>query len=372
MKRFIKFPSIKEFRGVVKDVKFNAQFVSYDEETKTLVTDQTAEMPVVHAFATEKIHGTNASVCFSEPDGFWVQSRTSIITADDDNAQCARSAMQNKSAWVDIIKDLAKEHNIDLSANIITVYYEWCGQGIQKNTAVQGLEKMSIIFKYFRVSPVEYQEPDDTVEPSDADDTVEPAGTLWLETRVDGKPVQNPEARIWNVQTFPTYDFVLDFSDPRAALEYMDDIVKNKIEESSPVGEYFGVTGAIGEGMVVTFTFKGKTYTFKVKGSRHVGTKKQVDPVDSEKMDAVQQVAHAVTPAWRLEQMFALANDTINGAVPDIRNIGMYLKLVNADILKEESDVIAEAGLIPKDIYPAVAKIAREFYKDALDDAIMG
>jgi hypothetical protein len=366
MKRFIKFPSIKQFRDIVKDVQFNAQFVSYDKETQTLVTDQTAEMPVVHAFATEKIHGTNASVCFSEPDGFWVQSRTSIITVDNDNAQCAMHAMKNQSAWVKIIKDLAKEHNIDLSANIITVFYEFCGQGIQKRTAVEGLEKMSIIFKYFRVSPVEY------TAPSDADDTVEPVGTLWLETRAAGVPAQNPEARIWNVQTFRTYDFVLDFSDPRAALEYMDDIVKNKIEESSPVGEFFGVTGAIGEGMVVTFSFKGKTYTFKVKGEKHASSKRQRTPVDSEKMDAVQQVAHAVTPAWRLEQMFDLANDTINGAVPDIRNICAYLNLVNADILKEESDVIAEAGLIPKDIYPAVAKIAREFYKDALDDIVMG
>ena len=152
----------------------------------------------------------------------------------------------------------------------------------------------------------------------------------------------------------------------------MDDLVKNKIELSSPVGEYFGVTGNVGEGMVVTFSFKDKTYTFKIKGTKHVGSKKQIDPVDSLKMDTVQKIAHAVTPAWRLEQMFTLANDTINGNVPDIRNIGMYLKLVNADILKEESDVIAEAGLIPKDIYPAVAKIAREFYKDALDDIIMG
>lgn len=366
MKRFIKFPSIKQFRDIVKNVQFDAQFVSYDEETQTLVTDQTAEMPVVHAFATEKTHGTNASVCFSEPDGFWVQSRTSIITVDNDNAQCAMHAMKNESAWVKIIKDLAKEHNIDLSKNIITVYYEWCGQGIQKRTAVQGLPKMAIIFKYFRVSPVEY------TAPSDADDTVEPTGILWLETCAAGVPVQNPEARIWNVCTFPTYEFEIDFNDPRAALGYMDDIVKNKIELSSPVGEYFGVTGNVGEGLVVTFSFKDKTYTFKVKGTAHVGSKKQVDPVDNLKMNVAQQVAHAVTPAWRLEQMFALANDTINGAVPDIRNIGAYLKLVNADILKEESDVIAEAGLIPKDIYPAVAKIAREFYKDALDDAIMG
>ncbi len=370
MKRFIKFPSIKHYREVVKNVQFDAQFVSYDKETQTLVTDQTVKMPVVNAFATEKIHGSNAGVSFSEPDGFWVQSRTGIITPDDDNAQCARYAMENESAWVDIIMDLAEEHNIDLNTNIITVYYEWCGQGIQKNTAVQGLPKMAIIFKYFRVSAVDYQEPDDS------DDTVEPNGTFWLETCVAGKPVQNPEARIWNVCTFNTYEFQIDFNDPRAALSYMDDIVKNKIEESSPVGEYFNITGNVGEGMIVTFSFKDKMYTFKVKGSAHAPAKKPIDPEDSEKMDAAQKVAYALaselTPAWRLEQMFALANDTINGNVPDIRNMGLYLKLVNADILKEEADVIAEAGLVPKDIYPFVGRIAREFYKDMLDSAIMG
>ena len=89
MKQFIKFPSIKHYREVVK----NVQFVSYGKETQTLVADQTVKIPVVNAFATEKTHGTNASVCFSEPDGFWVQSRTSIITPDNDNAQCARYAM---------------------------------------------------------------------------------------------------------------------------------------------------------------------------------------------------------------------------------------------------------------------------------------
>ena len=128
--------------------------------------------------------------------------------------------------------------------------------------------------------------------------------------------------------------------------------------------------------MIVTFSFKDKMYTFKIKGSAHAPAKKPIDPEDSEKMDAAQKVAYALaselTPAWRLEQMFALANDTINGNVPDIRNMGLYLKLVNSDILREEADVIAEAGLIPKDIYPFVSQIAREFYKGVLDSAIMG
>lgn len=86
MKRFITFGSIEQFRSVVKAAK-------YVEPT-----------PVLKAFGTEKIHGTNASVCYSEPDGFWVQSRNGIITPQNDNAECALYAEKNKEAWLGIIE----------------------------------------------------------------------------------------------------------------------------------------------------------------------------------------------------------------------------------------------------------------------------
>mmetsp|Transcript_17037 Transcript_17037/g.25792 ORF Transcript_17037/g.25792 Transcript_17037/m.25792 type:complete len:98 (+) Transcript_17037:280-573(+) len=55
---------------------------------------------------------------------------------------------------MDIITALAEEHEIDLNEKIITVYFEWCGGSIQKKSAVSGMEKMAIIFRMFKVSPV--------------------------------------------------------------------------------------------------------------------------------------------------------------------------------------------------------------------------
>jgi len=172
MKRLIKFPSIDQFRTVVKNVKWSAQYVGYDEEIKEQVFDLCAKMPVINAIASEKIHGTNGSVCYSLPDGLWVQSKENIIIPEKDNAGCAFHAMQNFEPWMEIITILAEEYNIDLWKNIITVYFEWCGSGIMKNTAVQGLDKMAMIFRYFKVSPI---------EPVIADDGQEKSA-YWLET----------------------------------------------------------------------------------------------------------------------------------------------------------------------------------------------
>lgn len=357
MKRFIKFPDIEQFRNIVRNVQHAAQYVRRDEKTGKPIMDLLAPIPIVKAVATEKIHGTNASVCFSEPDGFWVQKRTDLCTPEADNAACAFYAMQNQEAWMDIIRSLANEHNVNLNTHIITVFYEWCGGNIQKNAAVSGLDKMSIIFKHFKVSPV---------EPSESEPSV------WLPTTVNGNPVQNPEARIWNICTFPTYTFEIDFNNPLAVQNYMIELVEKTIEPNSPVGNHFGIECNIGEGIVVTFTYKDVLYTFKVKGEAHSNSKvKTLAPVDDRKLQKVQEVAQKVCPAWRLEQMFAAANDMINGNLPDIRNIGQYLKLVNNDILKEDSDIIAEAGLEPKDVFGSVTKIAKAFYQDALDKNLL-
>jgi hypothetical protein len=145
-------------------------------------------------------------------------------------------------------------------------------------------------------------------------------------------------------------------------------LVENTIEPNSPVGRQFGVDGNVGEGIVVSFLYKNSLQMFKVKGERHSASKvKTLSPVDNEKLQKVQDVAQQVTPAWRLEQMFAIANDTINGGVPAMENMGKFIKSVNQDILKEESDTIAAAGLEPKDVFGAVARIVKLWYAEELD-----
>ena len=353
MKRMVKFPSIEQFRNIIKNVQHSAQYVGYDDVTNTPIMNRGAKMPVITAIATEKLHGSHMGICYSNPDGFWVQSRENIITPEQDNAACAFNAMQNKDAWMEIINALANEHNVDLNTQIITVYAEWCGGSIQKKSAVTGLEKMAVLFNNFKVSPL---------EPSETESAV------WFETKIGETWVEKPQNRIFNICNFPTYEIEIDFNQPLMSQNKMVELVEKIIEPNSPVGRQFGIEKNTGEGIVCSFKFKDSLYQFKVKGSEHSNTKvKTLKPVDDVKLQKIQDIAQQVTPAWRLEQMFALANDTINGGTAKIENMGTFLKFVNQDILKEESDVIATAELEPKEIFPVVARIARQWYSEELD-----
>ncbi len=274
-KRFIGMGSIEQFSAIIKNVKRTAQFVSYDEETKEVTVDRDAKLPVIVATGSEKIHGTNAAVCYSAPDDFWVQSRKNIIDTEQDNAGCAFAAYANEKEWRQIINLLADEYNINLFENIISVYFEWSGGNIQKNSALTGLDKRAMIFQYFKVSPIEPQLANDGTETS----------AKWLETKVlvdipsnvdpmyvtedmRGKWVDNPEKNIFNIMNFPKVQIEIDFNEALMSQNKMIALV-NTMEKNSPVGQAFGIDNNIGEGYVFTFVYKGEINRFKVKGDLH-------------------------------------------------------------------------------------------------------
>ena len=346
MKRFIAYPSIDQFRTTIKNIEHSARYIGQDENDLPMY-NMIAPLPTIIATATEKIHGTNAAVCYSNPDGFWVQSRNNIITPESDNAGCAFAAYQNQDTWLAIINELASMNNINLDTHIISVYYEWCGGNIQQNSAVSGLDKMAIIFKHFKSSPIE---PDS--EPS-----------VWYETSY----TDSREYRIYNINGFPTYDIEINFEQLLLSQNKMISYVEDIIEPDSPVGKQLGIDNNIGEGIVVSFMYKDQLHQFKVKGEKHSKSKvKTLTPVDNEHLQLIQTIAQQVTPAWRLEQMCQQANDTLNSGAITMQNIGKFLKLINDDIIKEESDVIHNAGLEPKDIFSSVARISKKWYQEQL------
>ena len=346
MKRFISYPSIEQFRTTIKNIEHISRYVGQDENGQPIY-NPSAQLPTIVTTATEKIHGTNAAICYSNPDEFWVQSRNNIITPESDNAGCAFAAYQNQEAWLSIIKELAHRDSINLDTHIISVYYEWCGGNIQSNSAVSGLDKLAIIFSYFKVSPIE----SDT-EPS-----------IWYPTSY----TDSKDHRIYNINEFPTYDIEINFEQPLLSQNQMIKYVEEIIEPDSPVGKQFGIDNNIGEGIVVSFIYKDQLHQFKVKGEKHSKSKvKTLTPVDNEHLQLIQTIAQQVTPAWRLEQMCQQANDTLNGGTITMQNIGKFLKLINDDIIKEESDVIHNAGLEPKQIFSTVARIAKKWYQEQL------
>lgn len=349
----IDFGSIGQFREVIKTVQESTQYVGKDEEGKPIF-DYSLKAPIIKVTGTEKLHGTNMGVSYSNMDGLWVQSRNNIITTDSDNAGCAFYVVSNQAEWVDIITLLAKEYNINLDENIITVYAEWAGGNIQKNSAVSGLEKSVFIFEHFKVSPIDA----DTKNPS-----------IWLRTVVGENPISNNDKRIYNVLDYPSYEIEIDFNSPLLAQNKMIELVESIVEPSSPLGKMFGFEENVGEGIVWTFPFKDSILRFKTKGEKHSSSKvKTLKAVDDAKEQAKIDFANYATPSWRLEQMwqnvFGIDGDR---AELSMKSMGLFLKAVMADIVKEESDLMVERGLEPKDVGSKVSNIARVWFQENLD-----
>lgn len=345
MKRMIKYPSIGQFRNIVKSVVEHSCFTGVDAEGVAQF-DYLKPKPIYTFNATEKIHGTNAGVCFSNIDGIWFQSRENIITTEEDNMGFAFFGDTNKDILISIIQELAKENNINLYHNIITIYGEWAGGKIHKNSALTNCEKAFIIFEYFKVSPIEPNE-----------DT--PA--KWF--RVSN--IEYPSARIYNIQNFDNYNFTVDFNVPELIQNDLIKLVEEVIKPASPLGRKFGQDSNVGEGIVCSYlTEDGELIQFKVKGEKHsthskVKTLQQLDMVELNKLEeCVEKVCHA----WRFEQGLTTIFGEDYASKLDGKYLGDYLKWVNQDTLKEESDIIMEYGFDAKDILSRVAKKAKEYF----------
>ena len=343
MSKFITFGSIERLNQIIRDVRHISEH----------------PYPTIKAIASEKIHGTNASVCYSEELGFWVQSRSRIITPADDNEGCAKWAEGKKDVWIGLIKDLAEEYQVDLKKNIISVYFEWCGGRIYKSkSAVGGMPKMAMIFQYFKVSEISKEHPMDC---------------KWLGTNcsfVYPSPMHSSsvEDGIYNIMDFPHYDIDIDFNRPDFATNILVELVK-EIEPNSPVGVQLGFENNVSEGLVVQFHHKGKLYRFKAKGDKHSKSKvKKILPVDSELEQKKIDFANEVTPAWRLEQawdsVFGLHNEL---KTPSRKYTGDYIRAVFADVIKEESLKLEEAGFEMKDVNKKISLICRNWFFEQLD-----
>ena len=374
MKRMINMGSIEQFRTIVKNVQRTAQFVSYNEETKEVITNKEAKMPVITVIGTEKIHGTNAAVCYSNPDGFWVQSRKNIITPEKDNAGCAFQAMANKEQWMGIINALAKEYNIDLNENIISVYFEWSGGNIQKNSALTGLDKKAIIFQYFKVSPINPQTSNNGGE----------VGSVWKETKTNIYRKEIGEIwecathyNIYNIMNFPHISLDIDFDRPDIAQNKMIELAE-EIQYNSPVGNAFGIEKNIGEGYVFSgLDTKGNLIRWKVKTEAHskgTGKVKTLKPVDEELENKKRKfVNEYAATEGRMDQMYTeIVHSKYNGeaSLMTMKDMGDYLSLIHRDVIKEEMDRMSEMGLEPKMVNSLISKVAREYFRDRLDTEV--
>jgi hypothetical protein len=359
----IKYPSISQFRQIVKEITERACFIGLDEEGKAQF-DYLKLKPVLTFSITPKAHGTNAGVCYSEPDGIWYQSRENVITTEKDNMGFVWFIEQNKENFISIIKELAKENGVDLNTHIISVYMEWIGKGIQKNVAISELEKCAVIFEHFKVSPIEPQE----------DNECEKA--KWYKTisysdfgapEPDIKWSQSPENKIFNIMNFQTSSnrtISIDFNNPEKAQNELIKIME-EVEAECPIGKSFGVSGT-GEGVVISYlTEDGSLIQAKVKGEAHAkgsGKVKTLNPVDIEKLDKIDKCVEEICHDWRFVQALREVFGVDYEKTIDRKRIGEVIKWVNSDTLKEESSIISDYGFEPKDVMGKVQQKTKEYF----------
>jgi hypothetical protein len=222
---------------------------------------------------------------------------------------------------------------------------EWVGKGIQKNVAISNIEKSAFIFGA-KITP----------RPKDEND--KPLA-YW----VDSSLVKSSENNIYNIEDYKMYFIDIDFSIPQLSQNKIIEMTI-EVENECPVGKAFGYEG-IGEGLVFSHVFEnGKVYRFKSKGERHAGKSKvkTLKEVDDVKIRLVMEIAEKVTPIWRLSQMLEQACDFMNGGTLDRSKLGDYIRLVINDVIKEEIDILTDAGLEPKDVNKYISNIAKDYF----------
>ena len=318
-----KYPSIDQFRNVIRTVRTNHDYQGKDEEGNPIYS-HTENYPTLKFKGTVKLHGTNAGIV-DYGDRIEFQSRERVLSLEDDNAGFMRIMHS---------KDLAFLFDRFNSVEYIAVYGEWCGGNIQKSVAINGLDKMFVIFGV------------------KVDDN-------WVELPSD---LHNNEEGIYNILQFPTYEIDIDFNTP--------EIVQNKliemtllVEEECPAGKFFGKEG-VGEGIVFTCT-SDQTLKFKSKGEKHSASKvKVINAVDVELMQSINDFVELAVSENRLNQGISFFKE--NNISVDSKNTGEFLRWIVTDVLKEEKDTLEESGLDEKKVKAAVATKARVWFLNSI------
>ena len=346
----LRFPSIDQFRNVIRHVRTHAQYAGKDENGQAIF-DETKALPTLKFRGTVKLHGTNAGIVYDvATDSFTYQSRERVLSLTQDNAGFMLHQMKNEPIWRDVVNQAMSEIWIPhVPIKKVAIFGEWCGQGIQKGVALSQLPKMFVVFAVKAVL---------------TDDT-----THWLP--IGDFDIHLPEFGVFNIDTFPTWEINIDFKFPEIAQNKMIEITE-QVEKECPVGNHFGVSG-IGEGVVWTCVTDGWNDSgtwFKVKGEKHSASKvKTLAAIDVEAVENMRQFVHSVVTEARLEQ--GLDNLVREQLKPfDMTSMGDFIRWVYNDVLKEETDTIVANGIDPKKLGGAVANEARPWFIKKLNESI--
>jgi hypothetical protein len=339
---FVPFPKIQQFRNAIREVTARAHWSGTDDLGEPIF-DRSLSAPTLKYRGTVKLHGTNSGFVREADGTVTFQSRTRVLTKDNDNYGFAR--YMEDEVGTSALNAFVQDHVMHYEDEHVVVFGEWCGKGIQKKVAIAELDKMFVIFA-IRVGN----------------------GENWRWVNMETNPPSMPEYRIFNIMDFPYYRLTIDFNNPQMSQNDMVELVKN-VENECPVGAYFDVHG-IGEGIVWTCWDDGWNTSkiwYKTKGEKHSVTKvKTIAAVDTEKMATVKEFVDSVVTENRLEQGLDFLRE--NNKPIDRCSTADYLRWVANDVLNEEADTMEDSGITKKDVGKPVSTKARKWFFDYIDN----
>jgi hypothetical protein len=349
----IKFPSIEQFRTVIRHVQTQTRYVGKDENGDAIY-DASKPLPTLKFRGTVKLHGTNAGIVYDmDDDTIQYQSRERVLSLTQDNAGFMLWAMAHESDLRYIFENLW----VPVDTKKIAMFGEWCGAGIQKGVAVSQLPKMFVIFA---VKAVDSEGNGTWLDISDDKDALFCCGE-------DGDDLS-----LQSIYDFPTYEIDIDFKFPEIAQNKMIEITE-AVENECPVGKHFGVSG-IGEGVVWTCVTKGWSDSgtwFKVKGEKHSVSKvRTLNAVDVEAVENIRAFVAATVTEARLEQ--GLDNLVREQLLPfEMKSMGDFIRWVYNDVLKEEMDTIVASQIDTKKLGSAIANEARPWFIKKFNEGVV-
>lgn len=319
-----KYHSIEQFRNCIKEVQF-------------LFKDQ-PKLPTLAFTGSVKLHGTNAGI---ELPTNIPQSRNQVLAEGNDSYGFYSFHKERKEIFQQIYESLG----LDLP---VVIYGEWAGKGIQQGVGISQVDKAFYIFGIKVIT---------------GEDT-----HYWLKNY----DIDSPENNIFNLHWFrdfskkerlnksqwfcKKYEIEINFNHPELSVPRLQELTL-EVEQECPVAKLFEISG-IGEGIVWEhITEDGQMLSFKVKGEKHSSSKvKVLANVDIEKVNSIVEFVDTVLTESRLQQAWNELNQ------PTIKELGLFLKWINNDIVKEESDTLEASNLTIKDVGSALSKQAKQWF----------
>lgn len=321
-----KYNSIEQFRNVIRKVRESHDFKGLDSEGNPIFSHD-SPYPTKLFKGTVKVHGTNAAIVMYSGGEIKYQSRERELQIGNDNMGFC--AFASGLPVLDYMQSLVSRC-ISTPKEYVAIYGEWFGKGIQKGVGVSGVERSFVVF-------------DVVIDGEHRMDLV--------------SHVHDPKNRVYSINHFPTYFVEVDFNNPELAQNKLIELTL-QVEENCPVARLLGSPG-IGEGIVFHLV-DNPAFKFKSKGEKHSSSKvKVLNSVDTEKLKGILDFVEYVCTESRL-------NQGLEHVELDIKNTGKFIKWVNDDVLKEESDTLVANGIVWKEAAGRIAKKASEFFKSKL------